>query len=378
MFAVTKLVGTALTHGCDAWHLQLDKLSFKRDGDATSKTDALRMVRDCYTRDSANQLAGACRSRQRLLDVLKRQHSSRFTTVELVLDSKLLLHLGRANVLENVGIYADRTTGLPMVPGTALKGVLSMWACWEANQLPDGSFNKGQDFIRQRQLCEGGLAQRIFGDDSEEGSEYAGNIIFVGGFPVLPPPLGLDIVNPHHEPNGKEKLNLTPNAFLCVEPGTKWRFAFFVRPGTDDAATLLETTTAWLTQALTQLGLGAKTAAGYGRFRTMSQSDVASQAKEAEKTKATETAAIEQAKQTAEKAKQHAAAQAAMKIDYPNEITYRNTVLRLANNPGQWTALQREIEKLKKPENTAWLAKFKRDTSDRAYRKLREQPWYPK
>jgi CRISPR type III-B/RAMP module RAMP protein Cmr6 len=39
--------------------------------------------------------------------------------------NRLLLHLGRASVLENVGIYCERTTGLPLIPGTAVKGVLS-------------------------------------------------------------------------------------------------------------------------------------------------------------------------------------------------------------------------------------------------------------
>jgi CRISPR type III-B/RAMP module RAMP protein Cmr6 len=355
----------------------LDKFSFQRGGDATAKTEALKEVLDCYIQRSKGHLTVACRSRQRLLDTLRHQHGKRFIELELVLESRLLLHLGRANVLENVGLYADRTTGLPLIPGTALKGVLSTWACWEANQKPDESFNQGAAFIQQRKNFDS-LAEEVFGDDSKEGSEHSGQVIFVGGFPVEPPNLGLDIVNPHHEANGAEKQNLTPNAFLCVESGSKWRFVCYVRPGTPGSAKFVEATSQWLKQALTQIGIGAKTAAGYGRLRPLNKSDAAAQAKEAERAKVAEVAATERAKLAAEKAKQPAAAQTMLKSDYPNEATYKNAVLRIADNPGQWSALQKEIEKLQKPDNAAWLARFKRDTAEKAYRKLREQPWYPK
>jgi CRISPR type III-B/RAMP module RAMP protein Cmr6 len=378
MLAVTKRVEAALQNGCDAWQLQLDKLSFRRNGEASAKTDSLIEVCACYAQRSARHLIEVCRSRQRLLTVLQRQHGTRFATVELILESKLLLHLGRANVLENVGLCADRTTGLPLIPGTALKGVLSTWACWEANQQADGSFNQGNAFVQERKAF-GGMAQRIFGDDSEDGSEGSGAVIFVGGFPSIPPRLGLDIVNPHHETNGAVKKNLTPNAFLCVEPGKfKWHFAFYVRPGVADAENLLKATSNWLTQALTQLGIGAKTAAGYGRFRPLSQRDLAAQAQESDKAKALEAAAMAQAKAVEQRAKQQAAAQTTLKSDYPNAATYKNAVLRLADNPGEWAGLQGEIEKLKKPENALWLARFRKDTASRDYRKLRGQPWYPK
>jgi CRISPR type III-B/RAMP module RAMP protein Cmr6 len=369
MLAVTKPVEAALRK-CDAWQLRLDKFSFQREGDADAKTDSLKQVCECYNQHSTPHLTGVCRSRQRLLAVLQRQHGSRFAMIELILESKLLLHLGRASVLENVGLCADRTTGLPLIPGTALKGVLSTWACWEANQRPDGSFNEGNAFVQERKGY-GGLAQRVFGDDSTDGSKGSGDVIFVGGFPVTPPKLGLDIVNPHYETDGAVKKNLTPNVFLCVEPGTKWRFAFFVRPGAEDAAKLLKATSDWLAQSLTQLGIGAKTAAGYGRFRLLNPGDIATQAQEADRARVAESDAVA-------RAKQQAAAKATLQSDYPNEATYKNAVLRLADSPGEWVGLQKEIEKLKKTENVVWLARFKKDTADHSYRKLREQPWYPK
>lgn len=373
MLAVTEPVQAALAR-CDAWQLRLDKFSFQRDGDAAAKTASLKAARECYTQRSCGHLAGVCRSRQRLLDMLKRQHGPGFATIELVLESKLLLHLGRASVLENVGICADRTTGLPLVPGTALKGILSTWACWEANQQPDGSFKEGPAFVQQRKAF-GGLARRVFGDNSEDGSECAGEVVFVGGFPVTPPNLGLDIVNPHHELNGQEKQNLTPNVFLCVEPGTKWTFAFYVRPGAADAAKLLATTSDWLTQALTQLGIGAKIAAGYGRFRILNQEDAAAQSKAEEKTKVGEATAAEEAKLAAQKARQGAAARAMLTADY-TENSFKN-LLRLADSKGEWSQLQAEMEQLQKPENALWLRKFKETTKSKDWKDLRKQPWYP-
>src|SRR5207302_916318 len=156
----------------------------------------------------------------------------------------------------------------------------------------------------------------------------------------------------------------------CVEPGTNWRFVGYVRPGAPASSKLVEATSAWLKQALTQIGIGAKTSAGYGRLRPLNKSDAEAQAKAAKVAAVTEAAANEQVKLAADKAKAHAAAQLALKSDYPNESTYKNALLRPAENPGQWPALQKEIEKLRKPENADWRARFKRDTSDRAYRKL--------
>jgi CRISPR type III-B/RAMP module RAMP protein Cmr6 len=381
MLAVTKPVEAALCKGCDAWQMHLDKLSLERGGDQTAKTASLKAARASYTERAVGHLAHVCRSRQRFLDALRRQHGSRFAVVELFADSRLLLHLGRASVLENVGICADRTTGLPFVPGTALKGVLSTWACWEANQAPDGSFRQGPSFVRQRQQFPMDLARRVFGDDSKEGSQHAGDVIFVGGFPATPPRLGLDIVNPHHEPDGRDRVNLTPNVFLCIEPDTKWQFAFYVRPGAPDAVNVLRTTAAWLTECLTQLGIGAKTAAGYGRFRKASETDKAAQAREAEKAKAAEAAAAEQARVAGEKAREQAVAHATLLSDYPNSATFRSRVTDKLN-PGQLDQLQPEVSVLQKRENAAQWQEWKKLLASKDYkdirRRLRDKPWFPK
>jgi CRISPR type III-B/RAMP module RAMP protein Cmr6 len=264
--------------GCDSWHLFLDKFSFERTGELQPdgrrdppKTRALQDVCDLYRGERTRaHLAGACEAKLQWLEALERQHGTeRFRRFALATDGRLLLHLGRGSVLENVGLHCDLTTGLPLIPGTALKGVLSTWACWEANLNERTGFNTGEAFLPARSQFESGLASRVFGDDAPSGSRKSGDIIFVGGFPAEPhklPRLEMDIVTPHPD-DGRGRI--LPNVFLALETESLWHFVFFTRPSVEDPEELLEKTEGWLLAALTTTGLGAKTAAGYGRFRPL-------------------------------------------------------------------------------------------------------------
>lgn len=378
MLAVTKRVAGFLQRRCESWNLRLDKMSFELDGDASSKTNALRTVLATYsTTQTATHLVNACQRKERFLESLHRQHGDRFGILELVAQSRLLLHLGRASVLENVGLYCDRTTGLPLIPGTALKGVVSTWTCWRAHFNPaDGSFREFNDDSTRRHNFpaeEARLADSILGDNSPNGSEHSGEVIFIGGFPVTPPKLGLDIVNPHHDIEGRP-IDPKPNTFLCIEPGIRWRFAFYVRLGAPDAAQLLVATRCWIEEALTQLGIGAKTAAGYGRFAKPSPT-----AQPAAQNQTNPQTAPNQPQQ--EPPQPQPPAPPAPQTDYPNIQTFQNRVISRLN-PGQLEQLKKEIELLKKPENETWLRQLKTALASRDYREIRkklsEKDWFPK
>lgn len=267
-----------------AWQLVLDKFPLRMDGVTLrlpqKKFDALQpLITPQGNRDDLWK--DAIKSRLAFLDALERQHGDRFRRLPLINSSRLLLHLGRASVLENVGLYCDRTTGLPIIPGSPVKGIISTWACWEAHfHTTDGSFRPITPETQQRRTFtsdENSPAHRILGDNSTSGSTGAGAVIFLGAIPRTPPVLAMDIVNPHHtetenrhthEITATDNQRLLPNQFLALEAEkTAWEFAFFARPGVQDYVTLLDQTSSWLTEALTQSGLGAKTAAGYGRFR---------------------------------------------------------------------------------------------------------------
>ncbi len=289
MPAVTEAVKQALAarNNGDAWGLYLDKLCFHAAAGRTPsgkeespKHRALRDVCKVYdhckpTLEQAADRAVALRQR-----LVEQYGAENVRVVCLRNTSRLLLHLARANPLENVGLCAERVTGLPMIPGPAVKGVVSTWACWCQNILPDGAFPA--EFATHRRefdRAEAKLAADVLGDNDPRGSKCAGQVVFLGAWPVTVPALELDITTPHPEGG-----NPIPNPFLAIAPGTDWAFVLIARPRNDsDPKVLLDAAKRWLTEALEQAGIGAKTAAGYGHFRLLSEDErKALQGREAE------------------------------------------------------------------------------------------------
>ncbi len=346
---------------CAAWHLRLDKYSGELadaaipEKDAIPpKTSALRAALACYTNKSKPQLATVIKAKLAWLDRIADQSGeTHHRSIRLLAETKLLVGLGRTHALENIGIAFERTTGLPLIPGTAIKGVVSTWAAWTA--AGDGLFQDPPLIPTARSEFtaeDSALARRILGDNSADGSTSAGDVIFLGGFPETAPTLGLDIVNPHHETDGAIKRNLTPNIFLCLEPGsstagTTWRFPIIVRAGAEEPAKLLQVAGDWLANALTQSGIGAKTAAGYGRFRP--------------------TAGISKSASSASS-------------DY-SETTFASILDRM-NNAGAVQQFQADLKLLQLPQNAMWLSKLKNylagPTGKDARKRLKDKEWFPK
>ncbi len=342
--AVTTNIRRALrsdtSPACDSWTLLLDKLSFRhwKDGREDKKADApksqsLKQVRDCY-KNGMQRLRSACEARLRWLDGLARQHGDRFRVVHLVNDSRLLVHLGRVSVLENVGLCADRTTGLPWIPGTTLKGALSTWVYWE--QLAEGDLPSRSAHA---------LARKVFGSDDEKDHE-AGEIIFIGGFPHQPPALEPDILTPHPE-EGRGRI--VPNVFLALGKGSIWHFALLGRPAAESDQ-LLKVTSDWLDQCLRQTGLGAKTAAGYGVFRLPTPKELDLVRRDAEQRLERQRAM-----------EQRADADRKLAQAPPEEQEYQ----RFLRSKPEWTACAREIASKQEPER-GWVLRFFRSEEGKA------------
>jgi len=108
-------------------------------------------------------------------------------------------------------------------------------------------------------------AQKIFGRQ-----EQAGKIIFLDAFPEGKLNIRLDIMNPHYpDYYGKGEppadwQNPNPIAFLVVE-NTEFIFSLASKKENEDLLTLSEQ---WLKKGLIEQGIGAKTAVGYGYFKT--------------------------------------------------------------------------------------------------------------
>jgi CRISPR-associated protein Cmr6 len=259
-----------------AWQLALDKFPFNTDRDELPLLTELggnereQSIKPRRLKEIRNQYAAAqpalkatAERQQHFVATLAHQHGKRFRRVTLINSSRLLLHLGRSSVLENVGLYCDRTTGLPIIPGTAVKGAVSTWACWAGNQDRDTFLADRSTFTSD--------ALRILGANpghDKTSKIFAGIITFIGAFPQTAPGMDLDIVTPHPD-DGRGRI--TPSPFLAIKADTKWDFALLasVRVSEQEATILLDQATTWLIDCLTQLGLGAKTAAGYGNFRCL-------------------------------------------------------------------------------------------------------------
>lgn len=182
---------------------------------------------------------------------------------------RMVVGLGGQSVLES-DLTLDHLSGLPIIPGSALKGLTRAYAAMEKSDPP-------------RHMLENDTLEvkRIFGMQ-ETGNQQAGTVIF---FDALPVPIAsggknlrfvVDIMNPHYpnyyRENGKHApsndQSPVPVTFLTVEGAM---FAFAIAPratGMDgDAGTARN----WLKEALQKYGVGGKTSAGYGAFKAQEE-----------------------------------------------------------------------------------------------------------
>jgi CRISPR-associated protein Cmr6 len=160
-------------------------------------------------------------------------------------ESRFVTGLGRAHPLEN-GFAWHPTLGTPFLPGSSVKGLVRSWAEAEA---------------------EPSLRERLLGKGGSEG--HAGAVCFLDALPVGPVRLEVDVLTPHYaswttvDPPGDWRSPV-PVPFLVTSTGQS--FVFAVVPCRGQTSEDVEIVLAWLRQALSWEGAGAKTAVGYGRF----------------------------------------------------------------------------------------------------------------
>ncbi len=176
--------------------------------------------------------------------------------------SRLTLHLSRASALENAGLCLHPIYGFAYLPGTGLKGMARAYAdqVWKPAQPDQGASQQ--------------LIEQVFGNapaEPDAEKQRAGAVVFHDAWPTTWPRLVVDIVNNHHTDyyQGKDAPgdweSPGPNYFLAVDRGQEFSFALGKRRA-DVPGRWLTEARAWLDGALTLLGCGAKTAAGYGTF----------------------------------------------------------------------------------------------------------------
>lgn len=196
------------------------------------------------------------------------------TCFEGKLIGRLAPGLGITSVFEN-GISLHHIHGFPYIPGSSLKGIAQ-----DYSREVEGTAANSREFIA------------VFGkqtprERTEEFEAQQGKAIFLDAFPTEGKTEGralltLDVMTPHYtkyyEHKGKEPpadyLDPNPIVFLTVKDGVRFLFCLRAKALKDkdgntsmDAEDVLSHAQKWLQGGLSTLGVGAKTALGYGYFQ---------------------------------------------------------------------------------------------------------------
>jgi len=167
-----------------------------------------------------------------------------------------------------VSMVFDHNMGIPYIPASGIKGIVRF-----AHTL---GLIANIPLEKVKTDKEG----KKYFDDEEESSilqlfgnkELRGSIIFLDAYPQKVPDLHIDIMNPHYsdyygddtyKTPPADYLNPVPLKFLTVAKGTVFIFRVLVDK---EIAGFTDKVKAALKKALTEEGVGAKTAVGYGIF----------------------------------------------------------------------------------------------------------------
>jgi CRISPR-associated protein Cmr6 len=160
---------------------------------------------------------------------------------------RVIVGLGTNDLLEG-GITVHPVFGFPIVPATALKGVSRAYARWVL-EAPEEELDR--------------LLGKV-----EKQEQLRGDLLFLEGGPTDPPVVERDVINPifgnyYRDGRTPPASYLAPSPIFFLALGARSRYRFGVASLRGDRAAA-ERGVQWLQGALTELGIGAKSAAGYG------------------------------------------------------------------------------------------------------------------
>ncbi|MFP4531461.1 MAG: type III-B CRISPR module RAMP protein Cmr6 [Desulfobacterales bacterium] len=233
--------------------------------------------------DASNALAARHRFQKKLLSSYKKI-CTEVVELQAFNISRVLTGIGEPTPTE-VGMVFDRNTGLPFIPASSFKGVVRQAYCF--NFVQNNAGQQVREEIDENEIP--GLVD-IFGSLDPKKARQGG-FAFMDIYPEQVPDLSIDIMNPHFgkyyrsEGPPEETEEPVPIKFLAVEKDQKFIIrGFFLGNG---AGAFYNELMAALQTAFCELGIGAKTAAGYGRF-TMPTGSAESTAHEHETEKQTQ------------------------------------------------------------------------------------------
>ena len=176
---------------------------------------------------------------------------------------RLVTGLGSEHPVEN-GFSFDHTLGVPVLAGSSVKGLC----------------RAGAGLLS----ADTSLVQRLLGVEHPARSEkpnaplFAGEVVFLDELPTDWPALDLDLLNTHHPAYYADQGQLQrtrlavvteepkPVSFLTVAHGVRFRFWLRGRGGVQLSVEDTALVWRWMDLGLEALGVGGKTAAGYGHM----------------------------------------------------------------------------------------------------------------
>ena len=238
--------------------------------------------------NSALARVGSANAIRFLADIGK-SFQGQVVTFEATLGSRMMVNLA-GGVVENAGIALDRCFGMPLIPGSAVKGISRAQALWEIHEATGAEklrllrlamhlFGFGAHDLKPKgDIGWAGGAQQVKDIAEEIGAQdFKGCACFLPAYPTTTPTLVVDMVNPHYpeyysgrRQRAEDNESPIPNYFPAVEASSSFGFAVLLNrvPQVPSlaASDLLNQAKEWLERAVTRKGVGAKTAAGYGWF----------------------------------------------------------------------------------------------------------------
>jgi CRISPR-associated protein Cmr6 len=203
---------------------------------------------------------------------------------DFITGGRLIVGLGSENVLET-GIRLHHTYGLPVIPGSALKGLTAHYCheVWGQQAAGDVAPNESKRFRRPTQEEDEAYRKFLKGERARPDDNYfrllfgntddSGCITFHDAWltPDSPAPLVLDVMTPHHPKWVDGAVPPTdfdsPVPVPFVSASGTFRIAVsWTGPESEKAANWTELVFALLNQALNEWGVGGKTSSGYGRL----------------------------------------------------------------------------------------------------------------
>lgn len=192
--------------------------------------------------------------------------------IDMTLTSRLITGMGLPHPIENSLVFHP-TLGCPYIPGSTIKGAVQAFA---DEWLSGGGYDDVPEDLRRVMTRIFGQASRTSGDQTTA----VGSVIFFDAVPLTPPVLTPEVMTPHvgNYLIGESDLPLEttspkPIYFLAIDPGeggaSKFRFCLrpSVRAQTEvDGCSDVELAAGWLVACLRDVGIGAKTKSGFGRF----------------------------------------------------------------------------------------------------------------